>query len=87
MIKTVVAMKGAKRFKKVGGQGVGESLAIDDDKPFIGDAKDYFRKKMNQTSYCSTFGDKPKAAEAFSILKTKKFNELYYNEIMLPEVS
>ena len=39
------------------------------------------------TSYCQTFGEKPKAAEAFSILKTKKFNELYYNEILLPEVS
>lgn len=42
---------------------------------------------MLQTSYCSTFGEKPKAAEAFSILKTKKFDELYYNEILQPEVS
>lgn len=41
---------------------------------------------MTQTSYCQTFGEKPKAAEAFSILKTKKFNELPINEILLPEV-
>lgn len=78
-------MKGQKRFKKVGGSGVGD-LAFDDMKQ-VGDAKDYFRKKMNQTSYAATFGDKPKAAEAFSILKTKKFNELYYNEILVPEAS
>lgn len=41
---------------------------------------------MTQTSYCQTFGEKPKAAEAFSILKMKKFNELPINEILLPEV-
>ena len=41
---------------------------------------------MTQTSYCQTFGENPKAAEAFSILKMKKFNELPINEILLPEV-
>jgi hypothetical protein len=41
---------------------------------------------MNTTSYCSTFGEKPKAAEAYSILKQKKFNELQMNEILQSEV-
>lgn len=41
---------------------------------------------MTQTSYCQTFGEKPKAAEAFSILKMKKLDELPFNEILLPEV-
>lgn len=72
MIKTVVAMKGAKRFKNKGA-GVGEDLVLQDELD-KGNIKDYFRKKMTQTSYCANFGDKPKAAEAYSILKHKTFN-------------
>lgn len=51
-----------------------------------GNVKEYFLKQMTQTTYCQTFGDKPKAVEAFSILKMKKFSELPFKDILLPEV-
>jgi hypothetical protein len=79
-------MKGQKRFKVKGGNvGVGDNAALEELN--TSNAKDYFRKKMAQTSYCSQFGDRPKAAEAYSILKSKKFSDLPFQEILKPDVT
>jgi len=45
VIKTVVAMKGAKRFKNKGPTGVGDDLMLDNGAQH-GNIKEYFRKQM-----------------------------------------
>ena len=39
-------------------------------------AKDDFRRMTQKTSYRTQFGEPPKAAEDFMILKTRKFRDL-----------
>lgn len=81
-------MKGTKRFKNKGvnGGSLGDADLMLGEGGQKTNIKEYFRKMMNQTSYCQTFGEKPKAAEAYSILKQKKFSELQMNEILQPEI-
>ena len=66
VIKTVLDIKGAKRFKKRN-TICAETAADNIDYEFKDstDAKIAFRKMVNTTSYCKTFGDKPKAQEDF----------------------
>ena len=62
MIKTVVDLKGAKRFKRQ--QGAVEDISAGLDVDFSSgsvDAKAIFRKITTTTSYSKTFGEKPKA--------------------------
>lgn len=49
-------------------------------------ARAHFRKITTQTSYCKTFGERPKAQEDFSILKNKKFSDLGITKILKPQV-
>jgi len=39
-------------------------------------ARDKFRRMTYQTSYANQFGEPPKAAEAYMVMKKKKFSEL-----------
>ena len=76
VIKTVVDLKGTKRFKKPKGP---EDSGVSDIDFTVGansNARAHFRKISTQTSYCKTFGDRPKAQEDFTILKNKKFTDL-----------
>ena len=49
-------------------------------------ARAHFRKITTQTSYCKTFGERPKAQEDFSILKNKKFADLGITKILKPQI-
>jgi hypothetical protein len=42
----------------------------------MNEAAKLFRKLNTKTSYCSQFGEPPKAAEDFVVLKEKKFRDL-----------
>ena len=77
MLKTVVDLKGQKRFKKQ--KGAEQDIKIDMDVDFTDsnvNAKAIFRKMMTTTSYCKTFGEKPKAEEDYNILSNKRFSDI-----------
>lgn len=50
------------------------------------DARSYYRKMLNQTSYQRQFGEPPKAEEEFLVLKTKKFSQLEISRFFKKEV-
>lgn len=87
MIKTVVDMKGTKRFKKqqapVG--DISAALDIDFSNGSV-DAKAIFRKLTTTTQYSKTFGEKPKTEADYNILNKKKFSELQISQILKPDV-
>ena len=87
MIKTVVDLKGMKRFKK--SKGDSEDISVDLDANFTDgnvNAKAVFRKMMTTTSYAKTFGQKPKTEADFNVLNRKSFLELKYSQILKPNV-
>ena len=87
VIKTVIDMKGTKRFKKQKGP---EDSAASDMELTAGpntNARAHFRKITTQTSYCKTFGERPKAQEDFNILKSKKFINLPITKILKPQIA
>ena len=91
MIKSIVETKGAKRFKKEGQENSVASFngAIDLNTD-IRDAQvasEIFRKMTTTTRYAQTFGEKPKAATDFSILKTKPFAKLPIAQILKPQIA
>lgn len=77
-------IKGAKKFKKNGALEVtndNAAVTIDQLDAISGAAfdskaaKETFRKMTQRTSYRTQFGEPPKAAEDYVILKQKKFKE------------
>ena len=54
-------MKGTKKFKKVNGNGDPILEVANFDELNTDEARAKFRKLMSTTSYCRTFGEKPKA--------------------------
>jgi hypothetical protein len=42
----------------------------------LNEARKLFRKLNTKTSYCQQFGEPPKAAEDFVVMKEKKFRDL-----------
>ena len=85
MIKTVVDLKGQKRFKKKGANEITpDDLPVD--MKNASNAKEIFRKLTTTTSYAKTFGDKPKAEQDFSILNKKPFDQLPIVQILRPNV-
>jgi len=88
VIKTVVDLKGTKRFKKPKGSEASYlSTDIDLTAGPNSNARAHFRKITTQTSYCKTFGERPKAQEDFNILKSKKFTDLSIIKILKPHVA
>lgn len=47
-------------------------------------ARDKFRRMTYQTSYAGQFGEPPKAAEAYVVMKKKKFSELDISAFIQP---
>ena len=80
VIKTVLDIRGEKRFKKTQDAGASKDQADIDVlsvKNFNAtQAHDVFRKMTQKTSYRSQFGEPPKAAEAYVVLKKNKFSQL-----------
>lgn len=87
VIKTVVDLKGQKRFKK--SKDASEDIAIDMDVNFTDknvNAKAVFRKMMTTTSYAKTFGQKPKTEADFHVLNKKKLGDVQISQILKPHV-
>ena len=74
-------IRGAKRFKYTPNNNGLDTLSInsfDINSPSFDAtaAQEKFRKKQNQTSYRYQFGEPPKAAEDFAVLRQKKLSVL-----------
>jgi len=76
LIKTVMDLKGQKRFKKKEGARAETAGDINMDSMTADDAKKIFRKFTTTTSYSKTFGSPPTAQADYNILKTKSLGEL-----------
>ena len=77
-----------KRFKKRADSG-GEDLSTNDinlDVTNASNAKEIFRKMQITTSYSKNFGDKPKNAQDFQILKEKQFSKLAIAQVLKPHI-
>ena len=88
MIKTVVDMKGQKRFKKVPGKG-SNSFDRNDLTMTVGseiDVKAVFRKLTTTTAYAKTFGEKPASDKDFKVLQEKQFSKLPFSQILKPHI-
>jgi hypothetical protein len=87
----VLDLKGEKRFKKQKlNDNRGSVPRVDDldvDDLDFNKAKLAFRKQSQQTRYNQVFGDRPKADEAFKIVKQKQIGELPLSSILKPQVT
>jgi hypothetical protein len=86
----VVDLKGQKRFKphKFASQGEGPSLdELDIHTLDVNTAKKIFKKQNTKTAYCWQFGERPKAAEDFMIVKQKPLSELPISSPLKPEIT
>jgi len=88
VIKSVIDLKGMKRFKRSDNQTLTDTLSPNDLSMDIMDAnhaREIVRKMQTTTQYAHQFGDKPKAMDDFNILKEKQFNKLPISQILKPE--
>ena len=87
LIKTVVDLKGMKRFKKQSE----DTFSSDNLRGGINNnnashVKDVFRKMTNTTAYARQFGEKPKDKQDFNVLREKQFAKLPMSQILQPNV-
>lgn len=90
VIKAVMDIRGAKRFKDLQSNGGADTLSVNsfniNDPIFDATAaQEKFRKKQNQTSYRYQFGEPPKAAEDFVVIRQKKLRDLEISTYLKPE--
>lgn len=81
LIKTIIEVKGLKKFKK---EDASKGLDQQSLEYRTSQARDKFRKMTYQTSYANQFGEPPKAAEAYMVMKKKKFSELDISQYIQP---
>lgn len=87
MIKTIIEIRGAKRFKlPKDGQNEAADVASDISvaNMDIKKAKERLRKINTQTSYRNQFGEPPKAAEDYVVIKQKPFRQLDISSYVMP---
>ena len=82
LIKTVIDLKGQKRFKKREGAGPQQPGEVNMDSLTAEDAKKIFRKSTTMTSYSKSFGTAPTAQADYNILKNKSLSELPIGSIL-----
>lgn len=88
-MKTILEIKGAKRFKK---QNNNKEMTHEDmlnaftqGKTFdLAKSKDILRSMNNKSSYNSQFGERPKGTEDYLICKYKKFRTLEISNYIQP---
>ena len=86
MLKTVLELKGEKRFRRQPrNSSVDPRSTIESGTDNINQAKETMRMMSLKSSYNRQFGDRPKEAEAYHIVKKKKFSELDFASILKPE--
>lgn len=86
MLKTILDLKGEKRFKRARkGASVIVQKEVDDSSCDINQAKVTLRRIANKSSYSRSFGERPKDEEAYRIIKKNKFSDLDFTSILKPE--
>ena len=85
-MKTVLELRGEKRFRRARGQSTQAATSGMDDKLFeINKAKVTLRRIANKSSYNRSFGERPKDEEAYRIVKKNKFSDLDFTSILKQE--
>ena len=87
MIKTVVDLRGMKRFKKSPADDVFSTHDLPDDVTKAANAKEIFRKMTSMTSYANNFGDRPKDKQDFNILNSKPLVKLPCSQVLKPNIA
>lgn len=86
MLKTILELKGEKRFRRARkGASVMVQKEVDDNSCDINQAKVTLRRIANKSSYSRSFGERPKDEEAYRIIKKNKFSDLDFTSILKPE--
>lgn len=86
MLKTVLELRGEKRFRRARGNSSAVEQREKDDNSFeMNKAKITLRRIANKSSYNRSFGERPKDEEAYRIVKKNKFSELDFTSILKPE--
>ncbi len=86
MLKTILELKGEKRFRRARkGASVIVQKEVDDNSCDINQAKVTLRRIANKSSYSRSFGERPKDEEAYRIIKKNKFSDLDFTSILKPE--
>ena len=86
MLKTILELKGEKRFRRARkGASVIVQQEVDDNSCDINQAKVTLRRIANKSSYSRSFGKRPKDEEAYRIIKKNKFSDLDFTSILKPE--
>lgn len=86
MLKTILELKGEKRFRRARkGASVIVQKEVDDNSCDINQAKVTLRRIANKFSYSRSFGERPKDEEAYRIIKKNKFSDLDFTSILKPE--
>jgi len=89
LIKAVIDLKGAKRFKNTEAAGRSASKSPNDINLELSkdpnQVKLLFRKLQMNTAYGQQFGSKPQAEDDFNILKEKSFAKLPISQILKPD--
>lgn len=80
-MKTILELKGEKRFRRQRGTGGSQAERTGD---FEDSAKATFRKLNGKSSYNRQFGERPKDEEAYTIVQKKKLSDLNFASILKP---
>ena len=90
MIKSIIESNGARRFKKKDNEnssaGFNGQIDLDADISNAQVASEIFRKMTTTSRYAQTFGETPKAAKDFTVLKDKPFAKLPSSQILKPNI-
>ena len=90
MIKTVVDVRGLKRFKKSPAHDMFTNVSdipINTDTKNMPNAKEIFRKMSITTNYAKNFGDRPRAKQDFNILRDKPLIKLPIAQVLKPAIA
>jgi len=82
VLKTIIELKGEKRFRRQ--RGTGSSMVERIGGEDLGSAKQTFRKMNTKSSYNRQFGERPAEEEAYTIVKKKRLSELDFASILKP---
>lgn len=87
VIKTVVDLRGLKRFKKNPAEEITNTSDIMSDVRNQPNAKEIFRRMTQTTSYAKQFGDKPRARQEFAVLREKPLIKLPCAQVLKPKIA
>ena len=87
VIKTVVDLRGLKRFKKNPAEEQTNTSDIMSDVRNQPNAKEIFRRMTQTTSYAKQFGDKPRARQEFAVLREKPLIKLPCAQVLKPKIA